>query len=110
MELNLHANTMTTPKVKAYVQRSKQPVADLAAELGVRETTIRRGRTTARDNSHTLKTVQPRFSPMEETLIRELRTKLLQLPRHGVHHRSAWTAGAAGGDENHWHCATRVLN
>jgi transposase-like protein len=81
MELNLHANATTTPKVRAYIQRSKRPVADLAAELGVSETTIRRwrGRTTVSDHSHTPKALQTSFSPMEETLICELRTKL-QLP------------------------------
>ena len=48
MELNLHANATTTPKVRAYIQRSKKPVAELANELGVSETTIYRwrGRTT----------------------------------------------------------------
>jgi transposase-like protein len=81
MELNLHANATTTPKVRAYIQRSRRPVADLATELGVSETTIRRwrGRTTVSDHSHTPKTLQTSFSPMEETLICELRTQL-QLP------------------------------
>jgi len=81
MELNLHANATTTPKVRAYIQRSKRPVADLATELGVSETTIRRwrDRTTVSDHSHTPKTLQTNFSPMEETLICELRTEL-QLP------------------------------
>jgi hypothetical protein len=44
MELNLHANAATTPKTRAYIQRSKRPVRDLAAELGVSETTRSRGR------------------------------------------------------------------
>ncbi len=35
MELSLHANAATTPKTRAYIQRSKRPVAELAAELGV---------------------------------------------------------------------------
>jgi hypothetical protein len=48
MELGLHANATTTPKVRGYIQRSTKPVAELATELGVSETTIRRwrGRTT----------------------------------------------------------------
>ena len=37
MELNLHANATTTPKVRAYIQRSRRPVAELTAELGVSE-------------------------------------------------------------------------
>ena len=54
MELNLHANAATTPKTRAYIQRKKKPVAELAAELGVSETTIRRwrGRRTVADRSH----------------------------------------------------------
>jgi transposase-like protein len=81
MELNLHANATTTPKVRAFIQRSKRPVAELAAELGVSETTIRRwrGRSTVGDRSHTPKTLKISLSPMEEALVCELRTRL-QLP------------------------------
>jgi len=81
MELNLHANATTTPKVRAYIQRSKKPVAELAIELGVSETTIYRwrGRTTVTDRSHTPKRLTTKLSPLEEALICELRTKL-QLP------------------------------
>jgi uncharacterized protein YjcR len=75
MELNLHANATTTPKVRAYIQRSKRRVAELAAELGVSETTIRRwrGRTTVSDHSHTPKTLKTSLSAMEEALVCELR-------------------------------------
>jgi transposase-like protein len=81
MELNLHANATTTPKERAYIQRSKAPAAELAAELGVSETTIRRwrGRTTITDRTHRPKTLATSFSPMEEALVCELRTRL-QLP------------------------------
>jgi IS30 family transposase len=81
MELNLHANATTTPKVRAYIQRSKQSVAELAAELGVGETTIRRwrGRTTVADRSHRPNRLKTSLSAMEETLVCELRTSL-QLP------------------------------
>ena len=81
MELNLHANATTTPKVRAYIQRSKSSVAELASELGVSETTVRRwrARTTVSDHSHTPKRLQTSFSAMEETLICELRIQL-QLP------------------------------
>jgi hypothetical protein len=33
--MDLHANAATTPKTRAYIQRSTKPVAALAAELGV---------------------------------------------------------------------------
>ena len=81
MELNLHANATTTPKVRAYIQRSKKSVAELAAELGVGETTIRRwrGRTTVDDRSHRPHRLMTSLSAMEETLVCELRTSL-QLP------------------------------
>ncbi len=81
MELSLHANATTTPKTRAYIQRSKKPAADLAAELGVSETTIRRwrGRITVTDRSHTPKTLPISLSAIEEALVCELRTKL-QLP------------------------------
>ena len=68
MELNLHANATTTPKERGYIQRSKKPVAELAVELGVSETTIRRwrDRTTVADRSHTPKTLTSSLSAMEE--------------------------------------------
>ena len=78
MELNLHANATTTPKTRAYIQRSRKPVTDLAAELGVSETTIRRwrGRTSVSDRSHVAKTLSTSLSHIEEALVCELRTKL----------------------------------
>ena len=81
MELSLHANAATTPKTRAYIQRSKRPVAELAAELGVSETTIRRwrGRSTVADRSHTPKTLQTSLTAIEERLVCELRISL-QLP------------------------------
>jgi transposase InsO family protein len=81
MELNLHANAATTPKTRAYIQRSKRPVKDLAAELGVSQTTIRRwrARTATTDRSHTPKRLTISLAPMEEALVCELRTHL-QLP------------------------------
>ena len=44
MDIRLHANATTTPKVRGYIQASPAPVALLARELGVSETTIRRWR------------------------------------------------------------------
>ena len=81
MELNLHANATTTPRVRAYIQRSSKPVAELASELGVSETTIRRwrGRTTVSDRSHVPRRLATRLSALDEALVCELRSKL-QLP------------------------------
>src|SRR5215471_11781506 len=81
MELSLHANATTTPKTRAYIQRSKKPVAELAAELGVSETTIYRwrGRTTVEDRSHRPNNLVTSLSAVEERAVCELRTSL-QLP------------------------------
>jgi transposase len=81
MDLALHANATTTPRTRAYIQRSKKSVRELAAELGVSETTIRRwrGRTTVSDHSHRPKKLSTKLTTVEETLICELRTSL-QLP------------------------------
>lgn len=78
MDIALHANATTTPKIRAYIQHSRAPVAALAAELGVSETTIRRwrGRTTVTDHSHTPKALTTSLSELDEALVRELRTKL----------------------------------
>ena len=78
MDVKLHANATTTPKVRAYIQQSAAPVAVLAAELGVSETTIRRwrGRDTVTDRSHAPTTRTTTLSLVEERLICELRREL----------------------------------
>ena len=78
MLLNLHANATTTPKTRAYIQASTAPVAELAAELGVHQKTIRRwrGRTSTEDGSHRPKRMNISLTAMEEELVCELRTTL----------------------------------
>jgi len=78
MELNLHANATTTPKTRTYIQRSKKSVAELAAELGVSQTTIYRwrGRTTVEDRSHRPNNLVTSLSAVEEKVVCELRTSL----------------------------------
>jgi transposase-like protein len=78
MQVTLHANATTTPKTRAYIQRSKEPVAVLAAELGVGEKTIRRwrGRTSVADRSHTPHKLATSLRDVEERLVVELRTAL----------------------------------
>ena len=78
MQVKLHANAVTTPRTRAYIQSSTASVAQLAAELGVSETTIRRwkARTSTEDRSHRPRRIQTRFDPVEEDIAVELRTRL----------------------------------
>lgn len=81
MEIRLHANATTTPKQRAYIQQSTRPVAELAVELGVSETTIRRwrGRDTVQDHPHRPRRLATILNPLQEFVVVELR-KLLLLP------------------------------
>ena len=78
MDVKLHANATTTPRTRAYIQSSTASVAELARELGVNETTIRRWRSrdTVTDRSHRPKTLKTSLSEIEERLVCELRTEL----------------------------------
>ncbi len=78
MRMNLHANATTTPKTRAYIQSSAASVAELVAELGVSDRTVRRwrGRASTEDRSHRPKRMSIRLTPLEEELVRELRTTL----------------------------------
>jgi hypothetical protein len=42
MQLKLHANAATPPRVRTYIQASARPVAAPARELGISGTTVRR--------------------------------------------------------------------
>lgn len=77
MLTRLHANATTTPKTRAYIQTSARSVAELAAELGVHETTIRRWkhRQTTTDRSHRPHRLQTRFDVTEEEIAVELRIR-----------------------------------
>ena len=78
MLVKLHANAATTPKVRAYIRASTRSVAELARELGVCETTIRRWRRRAdvADRSSTPHTLATGFSLEEEEIAVGLRTEL----------------------------------
>jgi len=75
MQMRLHANATTTPRVREYIQRSAAGVAELAAELGVSETTVRRWRSRASssDRSSRPRTVRTSLSEAEEALVVEMR-------------------------------------
>jgi hypothetical protein len=78
MDLRLHANATTTPRTRAYIQQSRAPVSQLACELGVSESTVRRWkkRTSVADRSHTPHKLAISLTPVEERLVVELRTEL----------------------------------
>ena len=78
MQVTLHANATTTPKTRAYIQASDRSVAELAVELGVNASTIRRwrGRDSVADRSHTPHRLSISLSPVEEELVCALRTEL----------------------------------
>lgn len=78
MDLKLHANATTTPRTRAYIQASLASVAELAAELGVSETTIRRWRRRhgTGDRSHRPHHLAISLTPVEEILAVELRVDL----------------------------------
>ena len=75
MQIRLHANATTTPKIRRYIQESSASVAELAAELGISETTVRRWRSRREtwDRSHVRHRLGQSTSPEEEALICALR-------------------------------------
>ena len=76
MLTRLHANATTTPRVRAEVQASSEPVRVLVERYGVSETTIYRWRkrTTTEDRSHARHNLGQATSAAEEAIISELRT------------------------------------
>ena len=78
MELKLHANATTTPKTRAYIQRSAGSVSQVARELGVSEPTVARWRSRAEvsDRSHRPHHIATTMTPLEESLAVELRTSV----------------------------------
>ena len=78
MEVRLHANATTTPRTRAYIQRSQACPARLARELGISERTVRRwrARTGVEDRSHRPHRLTTTMTSLEEQLAVELRTRL----------------------------------
>ncbi len=81
MNIQLHANATTTPKIRRYIQSSTDTVTQLADELGVSEDTIRRWKRRDRvaDGSHTPHRLQTTLTPAQEVVVVEL-CKTLLLP------------------------------
>ena len=52
MEIKLHANATTTPRIRRYLQQSNKSDRELATELGISVTTVRRWRNRDRVSDH----------------------------------------------------------
>ena len=78
MNVCLHANATTTPKIRAYIQRSSLSDRALAAELKLTVTTVRRwrARNTQHDASHTPHRLPTTLTPVQEAVTVELRRTL----------------------------------
>lgn len=81
MNVRLHANATTTPRIRQYIQESPKGERALAQELGLSRDTIRRWkkRDATTDGSHIPKRVRTTLDPATETVLVELR-QLLWLP------------------------------
>jgi len=93
MELKLHKNATTTPRIRKLIQESTESVGILAQRYHVHPTTIRRWkkRQTQHDASHTPHHLPIKLTTLEEQLIIELRQSLrlsgddiLDVMRQGV--------------------------
>ena len=75
MDIKLHVNATTTPRIRAYIQASNLSVAALSKELGISEMTVRkwRSRTVFGDRSHRPHQLHQSTSPEEEVIIEGLR-------------------------------------
>ncbi len=78
MLITLHRNAATTPRQRAYIRTSTSSVAELARELGVSETTIRRWRrrSDTADRSSRPHRLGTRFTTEEEEVALDLRRRL----------------------------------
>ena len=78
MHLRLHANATTTPRTRAYIQKSTASNAALADELGIHARTVARwkARQDVADRSTRPHRLATTISPWEEGLIVELRRSL----------------------------------
>ncbi len=79
MDIRLHANATTTPKIRRYIQNSDLSDRKLAAELGITVDTVRRWRKRCdvKDRSHTPHRLRTTLSSAQERLVVELRRTLL---------------------------------
>ncbi|AZV06683.1 MULTISPECIES: helix-turn-helix domain-containing protein [Enterobacter] len=75
MEIKLHANATTTPRIRRYLQQSDKSDRELAAELGISVTTVRRWRNREQisDNHTTPKVIHKALRQEQIALVNVLR-------------------------------------
>ncbi|MGX5012569.1 XRE family transcriptional regulator [Enterobacter asburiae] len=75
MEIKLHANATTTPRIRRYLQQSDKSDRELAVELGISVTTVRRWRNRDRvsDNHTTPKVIHKALRQEQVALVNALR-------------------------------------
>ena len=79
MMVALHKEARTTPRIRAEIAASEEPVSALMRRYGVTAATVRkwRGRTAFHDRPHTAQRLQTTLSPAQEAIVVYLRTALL---------------------------------
>lgn len=75
MEIKLHANATTTPRIRRYLQQSDKSDRELAVELGISVTTVRRWRNREQvsDNHTTPKVIHKAMRQEQVALVNTLR-------------------------------------
>ena len=75
MEIKLHANATTTPRIRRYLQQSDKSDRELATELGISVTTVRRWRNREQvsDNHTTPKVIHKALRQEQVALVNALR-------------------------------------
>ena len=78
MQVGLHKNATTTPKIRALIQASTEANTVLAKRYGVGVETIARwkGRDSVEDRSHTAHRLQTTLSPAQEAVVLAIRETL----------------------------------
>ena len=78
MEIKLHANATTTPRIRRYLQQSDKSDRELAVELGISVTTVRRWRNREQvsDNQTTPKVIHKAMRQEQIALVNALRDML----------------------------------
>ena len=79
MDVRLHANATTTPRIRRALQQSSEPATVLAERYGVSVRTVRRWQTRedVLDRSHTPHRLSTTLSTVQEAIVVELRKTLL---------------------------------